>query len=50
MGILNKIAKSIVYHCTGKTAYYVHLDDKICVLDTVDKNFKEEWLDTLRKC
>ena len=49
MGILNKIAKSIVYHCTGKTAYYVHLDDKICVLDTVDKNFKEEWLDNLAK-
>lgn len=28
---------------------YVIMDDKICVLDTVDKNFKEEWLDNLAK-
>ena len=28
---------------------YVIMDDKICVLDTVDKNFKEEWLDNLDK-
>lgn len=28
---------------------YVIMDDKICVLDTVDKNYKEEWLDNLAK-
>ena len=28
---------------------YVIMDDKICVLDTVDKKFKEEWLDNLAK-
>lgn len=28
---------------------YVILDEKICVLDTVDKNFKDEWLNNLEK-
>ena len=28
---------------------YVILDEKIAVMDTVDKNFKEEWLDNLEK-
>ena len=28
---------------------YVIMDDKICVVDTVDKNFKDEWLNNLDK-
>lgn len=28
---------------------YVILDEKICILDTVDKNFKDEWLNNLEK-
>ena len=28
---------------------YVILDEKICVLDTVDKNFTHEWLDNISK-
>lgn len=27
MGILNKIAKSFVYHCTEKPTHYVHVDN-----------------------
>ena len=26
---------------------YVIIDEKICVVDTVDKNFKDEWLNNL---
>ncbi len=26
MGILNKIARSVVYHCTEKPSHYVHVD------------------------
>ena len=28
---------------------YVILDDKVAVMDTVDKNFTHEWLDNLQK-
>ena len=28
---------------------YVIIDEKIAVMDTVDKAFKEEWLDNLEK-
>ena len=37
--------------CIRDRAYnsYVILDDKVAVMDTVDANFKHEWLDNLEQ-
>ncbi len=39
------------YHVPNGIAYnsYVILDDKVAVMDTVDRNFTHEWLDNLEK-
>ena len=29
---------------------YVILDDKVAIMDTVDRNFTQEWLDNIRSC